>query len=481
MTSSDWKVVPPAPHERNILGTVMLYPTEPLIEELEIRAEDFIDERHSYLWQLLVTRHREGLPIDTVSIVDNLAKDGALERYGGALYISNHANGGEVCIPAYLPTCVREVKARAQERRIVYATQGAALAMQEPNASRQVIAEKLQAALKADREEVARTLSSGLDAWLDAKVDEAEGTTRPYLDTGIRGWDWNQDFVGLSRQGVTLILGASGSGKTSLLNRLALGIKSKGASVYLHGTETAYGRRLDDMMQSLAQVNGQEWGAYAQKMTPGQPPAAEVREDQHRLMSAFERAAAWHHNTPGEIHITGGSLTVEEICYRARALHRRHGIECVIVDYLQDIADSRGEGLRIAERTQQVMHKSTALKELACDLGIPVVVGAQVSGEKQGPGADPRPKMWDCQWSSTAHQDAEEVYAIYRDDYYRASQKAWTPLGNPGVIEVIARKRRRGRLGTMELAFDGPTKWVGEAIDLDAADVIPLRRDKVVG
>ena len=77
--------------------------------------------------------------------------------------------------------------------------------------------------------------------------------------------------------------------------------------------------------------------------------------------------------------------------------------------------------------------------------------------------------MHDVQWSSGAHQDAEEVYAVNRGDYWS------TRLGNDydpvkhgvtGNIEIIARKRRVGTLSKLELSFDGPTKWIGPKWDL---------------
>ena len=108
----------------------------------------------------------------------------------------------------------------------------------------------------------------------------------------------------------------------------------------------------------------------------------------------------------------------------------------------------------------QVGYSSGVLKALSADLRIPVIVAAQVSGEKQGnkPAA---PAMHQAQWSSTFHQDAEEVLSLYRPDYYR--DRGQNADGPEGVVQLVARKRRTGRLSTLDLKWHGPTKQVGRA------------------
>ena len=142
-------------------------------------------------------------------------------------------------------------------------------------------------------------------------------------------------------------------------------------------------------------------------------------------------------------------------------MERQGRCDAIIVDYLQDLVDSTGPGRRLGDSVQQVGHKSSTLKELAADLGVPVLVGAQVSGEKAGPGQDPRPPHWQVQSSSKAHQDAEEIFAIYRDDLYAERIPDWQRRGAAGMMEIISRKKRVGKLGVLSVSFDGPTKWIG--------------------
>ena len=127
-----------------------------------------------------------------------------------------------------------------------------------------------------------------------------------------------------------------------------------------------------------------------------------------------------------------------------------------MVDYLQDLSDSKG--LKSGDRVAQVGHKSGVLKALAADLRFPVIVSAQVSGEKEGRKPAP-PQAHDCQWASTASQDAEEVLCLYRADYYR--DRGQNAEGPEGVLQVVARKRRTGRLSTLDLPWQGTVKQAG--------------------
>jgi replicative DNA helicase len=141
-----------------------------------------------------------------------------------------------------------------------------------------------------------------------------------------------------------------------------------------------------------------------------------------------------------------------------------------IVDYIQDVTNSRQKGVGTNDR-EQTGHKSNTIKELSYGLRVPFVMCAQVSGEKTAqPQDDLRPKMFSAQHSSTLHQDADTVLALYRADYYVAQfGPQWKDNGETPeseTLEVIVRKNRNGGLTTVKMDTDFSTGWLGRPMSL---------------
>lgn len=456
---------PPMPShsERAILGCVMIHPNA--METIAVRASDFSDERHVYTWQLMTARHGRGLPLDMCSIVEGLEDEQEIAKVGGLAYVSSH--GDVACVEKNLAYQIRQMKERTRRINLINELNQCAVVLADGAATSIETATRISNSAAGVLTDTDMSVSRRLRLQHEALMDEATGKREVYIRTGIPSWDYHSLFGGLSTEGVTLILGASGMGKTTLLNRYVLGLLSIGTPVYLHGSETSEDRRLRDLTFSLAGVDGRAWAQLTRGLSELKAKGEydlEVYREVENMVERLERAQRWLEDKP--LHITGAGLCVEQISAYAKRLHRQSPRMVVVVDYLQDIADTIAPGVKVGDRIQQVSHKSGQLKNLAAYIRRPVVVGAQVSGEKGGPGNDPRPELWDVQWSSTAHQDAEEVYALFRADYYRERDPSTRIQGEHGVVEVIARKRRTGRLATLSLDWDGPTKWIGERLTL---------------
>ncbi|MDI7268659.1 MAG: DnaB-like helicase C-terminal domain-containing protein [Myxococcota bacterium] len=437
--------------ERSVLGTCALSPE--CLDRYDIQDDDFRDDRHRRILRLMRARLREGWVVDTVGLAEHAAglPPGEQDRLGGIVYL---ATLGDHWMPvAGLPLRLAELRAGNRRRGFLQELRGSADALLEPAApTADVASSVMRAAAEAIGGEAgpvqsAKVVVAGVAARME---EQADGKRQRMIRTGIPEWDLDPEFGGLSSEGVTLIVAASGMGKTSVMNRLAIGLASTGVPVYLHGTETSCERRGDDLVLSLGGVGFRDWSR------------ATLRGDGSARALLSQLSPAQEELWAAPLSISGKGLTVDRIVGLARSLHGQGRCGVLLVDYLQDLRPAQVDGLRRGDHGGQVSYSSGELKDLSADLGIPVVVAAQVSNEKAGPASDPKPQLWDVQWSSAAHQDAEELYALYRDDYYRERYgPGWKPRGKAGTIEVIARKRREGRLATLELPFDGPTKWVG--------------------
>jgi replicative DNA helicase len=127
---------------------------------------------------------------------------------------------------------------------------------------------------------------------------------------------------------------------------------------------------------------------------------------------------------------------------KARQAKMRHGIDMIIVDYLQLMhGRSRGDDNRV----QEVSSISRALKGLARELRIPVLAISQLSrAPEQRP--DKRPILSDLRESGSIEQDSDLVMFLFRPEYYKSDER-------PGIAEVIVSKHRNGPTGMIELKF----------------------------
>ena len=452
------------PSEKVILGNILRGGDSEHLSSLELDPSHFLDHKHSELMKLLKTRWRAGKTLDMASVCADLLTGGDSDSCGGIAYVSSlpeYADSG-LSMGKHLLQ-VRNRKDRFKLHRKLTRT-AETLLSRETDAL--TAATGLIPVLLEVNDHSLKGKAEVIEGIKDYLFDEAVGNIDRYMRTGLSEWDNNEDFAGLSTQGVTLILAASGMGKTTLLNRLAIGLLSQGRKVHLVGTETTSTRRISDLAFSLARVDQRRWARLTRTIRTlkdaGETDMV-IAKQVAMMRMQVDHALDWLQSKP--LHITGSGATVEKIISTTHRLRERGQVDVVLVDYLQDISDSSGVGVRMGDMTQQVGHKSQQLKHLAATLHIPVVIGAQVSGEKTGRSIDPKPQMYSCQWSSQSHQDAECVMALYRDDYYADRFPDWEPIGEAGCVDILIRKQRVGKLATLSVTFDGPTRWIGSDID----------------
>ena len=136
-------------------------------------------------------------------------------------------------------------------------------------------------------------------------------------------------------------------------------------------------------------------------------------------------------------------ISIAELRSRCRKYRLENDLKIIFIDYLQLMS---GSGRGTESRQQEVSDISRALKGIARELNVPVVVGSQLSrAVEQRP--DHRPMLSDLRESGAIEQDADLVMFLYRDEYYNKDSE------KRGIAEVIVAKQRRGSIGTIELAW----------------------------
>jgi replicative DNA helicase len=177
---------------------------------------------------------------------------------------------------------------------------------------------------------------------------------------------------------------------------------------------------------------------------------AEARIDAHRFRSGFlnekdygKLSHALGTLSEAKVYIDdSAAIGVLEMRAKARRLMAEHGLQILIVDYIQ-LMQGRG---RFENRQQELASISRSLKGLAKELNVPIVALSQLSRAPESR-SDHRPQLSDLRESGALEQDADVVLFIYREDVYDPKEE------NAGVAEIIIGKQRNGPTGVVKLAF----------------------------
>ena len=156
------------------------------------------------------------------------------------------------------------------------------------------------------------------------------------------------------------------------------------------------------------------------------------------------------------------ALPISQLAARARRLKREHGLDVLVVDYLQLLRPATAKDSRVNE----VSEITQGLKAVAKELDIPVIALSQLSRQVENR-EDKRPQLSDLRESGSIEQDADVVMFVFREEYYKEREKpgdhelekmaAWQEEMERlhGKAEVIIGKQRHGPIGTVDLAFEG--------------------------
>ena len=156
------------------------------------------------------------------------------------------------------------------------------------------------------------------------------------------------------------------------------------------------------------------------------------------------------------------ALPISQLAARARRLKRTHGLDVLIIDYLQLVRPATAKDSRVNE----VSEITQGMKAIAKELHIPVIALSQLSRQVENR-EDKRPQLSDLRESGSIEQDADVVMFVYREEYYKEREKPgdhdldkmaiWQEEMERlhGRAEVILGKQRHGPIGTVDLSFEG--------------------------
>ncbi|WP_108482428.1 replicative DNA helicase [Oceaniglobus ichthyenteri] len=309
--------------------------------------------------------------------------------------------------------------------------------------------------------------TQGFQSFLKAVTDAVNVANAAYQrDGGLSGVstglvDLDKKLGGLHKSDLLILAGRPSMGKTSLATNIAFNI----AKAYKRG-------RLPDGTEGA--IDGGVVGFYSLEMSAEQlaarilSEASEVPSEQIRRgdmneaeFRRFVEAAKSLEACPLFIDDTP-ALPIAQLAARARRLKRTHGLDVLMVDYLQLV---RGTG-RSENRVNEISEITMGLKAIAKELEIPVVALSQLSRQVENR-EDKRPQLSDLRESGSIEQDADVVMFVFREEYYKEREKPgdhelekvaiWQEEMERlhGRAEVVIGKQRHGPIGTVDLSFEG--------------------------
>jgi replicative DNA helicase len=397
-----------------------------------VDREDFYREGHRLIYAAMYDLFNAGDPIEPLTVIEQLTKSGTIETAGGREAILDIIE--TPYIAASFRTYAEIVRDASIQRRLLRVGQQieAMIAGREGETEQMVQrAEDLvyglsQESVRGDFVGAERLVKEGVERLVAASERGAEITGLPsgYVDL-------DRMTGGFRPANLVVVAARPSMGKTALALGMALNAAlDDDKTVAIFSIEMSADEIISRMLASAAMVDGT-------RLRTGRLS----QDDWPRIGQAADRLAK------ARIFIDDSEgVTVPEMRTKARRLKSRHGLDLVIVDYIQLMEGAPGRGRRDDNRVQEISAISRGLKLMARDLDVPLICVSQLN---RAPDARPdkHPLLSDLRESGAIEQDADVVLMLYRDEYYNKDSE------EKGITDLDVAKHRNGPVGRVKLTF----------------------------
>ncbi len=424
--------------ERSVLGAIMVDDIV-LREVLEmLDPKDFYIQKNKEIYEAIRevakkaqrgTGSGETLNVDTITVVEELEKRGTLSLVGATYVASLPSDVPSLANAESYAELVREKSMLRQLIQFSSEVQSAAydLKMDVEDLLGNAERDLMNISRKTEKKDYVK-----LEDLLKANLDDIDDRTQKEgnlvgLTSGFQ--DLDSRTSGFQKSDLIIVAARPSMGKTSFALCIAQNAALKAdANVMIFSLEmsaTQISERLLSMESSIelakiksGEVDTVDWG------------------DLFTAADRLNKAGIYVDDTPG--------ISVNEMKNKCRRFQAKNHLDLVVIDYLQLMSI---KGFREG-RQLEVSTLSRMLKQMARELGCPVIVLSQLSRAVESR-SDHRPQLSDLRESGAIEQDADLVMFLYRDEYYNPDTE------KPNIAEVNIAKHRNGPTGTVELAWLG--------------------------
>jgi len=416
--------------EKSVLGAILIH-NEAFNHAAElIDSRDFFRDAHRRIFDKMVALSERNDAIDFVTLKEELGRAGELEEVGGPAYIASLADG--VPRSANVEHYARIVKEKSTLRNLIHS-------------ANRILADAYQA--EDDPDVILDGAERSIFEIAEGRVREGFVPLRELVQssfktieklqeqrnavTGVPSgfFDLDEMTAGFQPSDMIILAARPAMGKTSLALNVAQNAARTGKTVGVFSLEMSKEQLFLRMITSEAMID-------AHRFRTGHLTEKDYGKLSHALGSLAEQSV-YIDDSPG--------IGLLEMRAKSRRLASQHGLDMLIIDYIQ-LMQGRG---RFESRQQELTSISRSVKILAKELNIPIIALSQLSRAPESR-TDHRPQLSDLRESGALEQDADLVMFIYRAEVYDKEQ---TKPEEQGVAEVIIGKHRNGPIGSVKLTF----------------------------
>ncbi|MCX6030833.1 MAG: replicative DNA helicase [Chloroflexi bacterium] len=424
------KTIPANPEaEDAVIGALLIDPDAVIKIASFLKADDFYREKNGWIYQAVLDLHERREPADFVTLVDELERRNQLQEIGGTAYVTNLINSVPTAV--HVEHYAHIVERAATLRRLIGAAgEIATLAYEEAEDVDEVVDRAEQIIFNVSERRVRRDLTPVRQV-MDSVVDRIDYLHRHKGDIlGVPSGFAKLDKLlgGFQKSDLIVLAARPGVGKTSLALCTALNAaKRYGQRVAFFSLEMS----AEQLVQRLLSV---ETGINQQRLRLG-----DINENEWQMLieaaGVLSETLLFVDDTP--------AMSALELRTKARRLQAEHGLDMVIVDYLQLMrSDAHSEN-----RVQEISYITRSLKSLARELEAPLLALSQLSRAVESR-SDHKPILSDLRESGSIEQDADIVMFIYREDTVKENSD------RKNIADIIVAKHRNGPTDTVPLYFN---------------------------
>ena len=408
-----------------------------------LKSEDFYRDAHRIIYDAILEIVHANKTADFITVGEELDRRKRLDAVGGLAYITSLANES---VSYNVEEHAKIISEKAQLRRLIdagnkivgmtYAGEDEPTAILN-KAEQMVLDVSGQTQSESSFAPIGEVVLSNLDKLNALQQHDGAITGVP---TGFK--DVDHVFNGLQKSDLILVAARPAMGKTAFTLNIAQNV------TMLYDKTVAFFSLEMGKEQLVGRILSSVAGVSSEKLRRANMDPA----DWEKVIAAADRMSKsklFIDDTPG--------LTVQDMRSKLRRLKVEHGLDLVIVDYIQ-LMQGRNGGKGSENRQQEVSEISRNLKLIAREFNVPLIALSQLSRSVESR-PDKRPVLSDLRESGSLEQDADIVIFLYRDKYYDENSE----MGDEA--EVLIRKHRNGAVGTVKLLFKGELTRFLDTVD----------------